>query len=87
MGNNFPNITPEVIAASASEIAAPAKNTGEKKNTFDTKDYLDVKVGENEHSKTLNIRLLAMDDSGNPFRLVHVHPLFTLPKEVCLCGY
>ena len=87
MGNNFPNITPEVIAASASEIAAPVKNTGEKKSTFDTKDYLDVKVGENEHSNTLNIRLLPMDDSGNPFLLVHVHHLSNLPKEVSLSGY
>lgn len=84
---NFPNITPDAIAASAAEIASSTKHVGEKKSAFNSKDYLDVKLADNEKSKTVIIRLLPMDDTGNPFLRVHVHHVSNLPTEVAPSGY
>lgn len=73
------NITPEVIEALESE----KKNGGQKKpfNNFSEKNYLNTRLAPGETKKEIRIRLLPMDETGNPFKKVHMHKI-KVPKEV-----
>ena len=87
MGNliNLPNITPESLII---ENESSNRNSN-KTNTFNEKNYLNVRLDEQngEKSKTLTIRLLPMDlETGNPFVKVHMHNV-RVPKEVSKSGY
>jgi hypothetical protein len=58
-----------------------------KKTQFDTKNYLQAKLGENETSKTLTIRLLPITpDSGTAFQKVHMHTV-RVNKEISSNGW
>jgi hypothetical protein len=53
-----------------------------KKEGFDVKNYLNVRLAEGETQKTLTIRLLPMDlETGNPFAKIHVHNV-KVPQEM-----
>lgn len=83
MGNliNLPNITPESIIIEGNSTA-PVKKTG----NFDTRNYLNVRLGADETERTLTIRLLPMDlQTGNPFVKVHVHNV-KVPQEMVKPG-
>jgi len=87
MGNviNLPNITPESIVVTNE---TEGRGYG-KTNTFNEKNYLNVRLDEQsgEKVKTLTIRLLPMDlETGNPFVKVHMHNV-RVPKEVSKSGY
>ena len=87
MGNlvNLPNITPEsIIIDNGNE-----NNKTNKAKSFDEKNYLNVRLDEEngEKSKTITIRLLPMDlETGNPFVKVHTHSV-RVPKEVSKSGF
>lgn len=56
-------------------------------NTFDAKNYLDVKLEKGEDKKELKIRLLPIDEeTGSPFKTIHMHTL-QVPKEVSESGW
>ena len=53
---------------------------------FDTKNYLNVKLGDNETTKTLRIRLLPFPDTRTPFLHIHMHTI-RVPKEIAESGW
>ena len=58
-----------------------------KKTQFDTKNYLQARLDDNEASKTLTIRLLPFSpDGGSPFYKVHMHTV-RVNKEVSPRGW
>ena len=58
-----------------------------KKTQFDTKNYLQARLGEKETSKTLTIRLLPITpDSTTAFQKVHMHTV-RVNKEVSASGW
>ena len=62
------------------------KTQEKKKSKFDVKNYLNVRLGEGEESKTLTIRLLPMNlENGNPFANIFVHTV-KVPKEMLKPG-
>ena len=76
---DLPNITPQSIVV---------EDTPKEKvhSNFDVKNYLNIKLGPNETTKTLTIRLLPMDlKTGNPFAKVHVHNV-KVPQEMVKPG-
>ena len=87
MGNliDLPNITPESIIIDNGSTS----NKTNKTNSFDEKNYLNVRLDEEngEKSKTITIRLLPMDlETGNPFVKIHTHRV-RVPKEVSKSGF
>ena len=59
----------------------------QKKTTFDTKNYLQARLGANENSKTLTIRLLPFSpEGGSPFKKVYMHTV-KVNKEVSPSGW
>lgn len=57
-----------------------------KKDGFDVKNYLNVRLAEGEDEKTLTIRLLPMDlETGSPFAKIHVHNV-KVPQEMVKPG-
>ena len=59
----------------------------QKKTTFDTKNYLQARLGSNENSKTLTIRLLPFSpEGGSPFKKVFMHTV-KVNKEVSPSGW
>lgn len=85
MGNliNLPNITPESIVI---DNESNSRNFT-KTNSFNEKNYLNVRLAKGETEKTLTIRLLPMDlETGNPFVKVHMHNV-RVPKEVSESGW
>ena len=81
MGNliDLPNITPE-------SIMIDGQGNGSKKSNFSLKNYLDIRPGKGETTKTTTIRLLPMDlETGSPFVKVHVHNV-KVPKELVKPG-
>ena len=58
-----------------------------KKTKFDTKNYLQARLGEKENSKTLTIRLLPFSpEGGSPFKKVFMHTV-KVNKEVSPSGW
>lgn len=54
---------------------------------FDPKNYLDTRLGDNETSKTLTIRLLPISKEGGiPFEKVHMHTI-KVSKEIAPSGW
>lgn len=79
MGNiiELPNITPDVL--NNFELG---KGKTKKESVFNTKNYLNTRLGEGETIKEMTIRLLPMDlETGNPFVLTHFHTI-KVPKEI-----
>lgn len=59
----------------------------QKKTQFDTKNYLQARLGANEETKTLTIRLLPFSpDGGSPFKKVFMHTV-KVNKEVSPSGW
>ncbi len=86
MGNiiTLPNITPEAMENLEKETTT---GKDKKNSSFDTRNYLDVRLDEGQTEKTIKIRLLPMDlDTGNPFVKVYTHNV-KVPKEVSKSGY
>lgn len=86
MGNiiTLPNITPEAMENLEKETTT---GRDKKNSSFDTRNYLDVRLDEGQTEKTIKIRLLPMDlDTGNPFVKVYTHNV-KVPKEVSKSGY
>lgn len=76
---DLPNITPQSIVVEDHPKEKVHSN-------FDVKNYLNIKLGPNETTKTLTIRLLPMDlKTGNPFARVHVHNV-KVPQELVKPG-
>ena len=68
------NITMEAMENEFNSYAAPTSKTRE--NVFDEKNYLNVRLADNEDSKDLKIRLLPIDaNSQTPFKSIHVHTI------------
>lgn len=64
----------DVFAQYQQEQEQQQKAVVVKKTKFDEKNYLNVRLGENEPSKTMTIRLLPFSkDGGSPFFKVHMH--------------
>lgn len=58
-----------------------------KKTQFDTKNYLQARLGSNEDTKTLTIRLLPFSpEGGSPFKKVFMHTV-KVNKEVSPSGW
>ena len=58
-----------------------------KKTQFDTKNYLQARLGSNEDTKTLTIRLLPFSpEGGSPFKKVFMHTV-KVNKEVSASGW
>lgn len=58
-----------------------------RKNTFDTRNYLNVRLEPTETQKTLTIRLLPFDPKGgSPFHKVHMHTV-KVNKELSPSGW
>lgn len=56
-------------------------------NSFDAKNYLDVKLDKGEDSKELKIRLLPIDlETGSPFKIIHMHTI-PVQKEISQSGW
>lgn len=69
------------------QIKIAEANGNAKSSTFNSKNYLNVRLASGEKKKTLTIRLLPMDlTTGNPFLKVHVHNV-NVPKEVASSGF
>lgn len=55
--------------------------------TFDAKNYLDVKLADNEQSKELKIRLLPVNkDTSSPFQKIYMHT-FKVAPEISKSGW
>lgn len=73
--STLPNINPEDMEFDDVQVQKP------KANTFDAKNYLDVKLKEGEDKKDLRIRLLPMGETGSPWKKVWQHTV-KVPVEV-----
>lgn len=72
----------EVMRQYAAEQQVP-----QKKITFDAKNYLEARLGKDEQTKTLTIRLLPFTpQSGTPFHKVFAHTV-RVNKEVSASGW
>ena len=79
------NISADEIEKQYAELHAPQNKT--KKTQFSTKNYLQARLGENESSKTLTIRLLPITpDSETAFQRIHMHTV-RVNKEVSANGW
>lgn len=81
MGNliDLPNISLDSITTENEEPKP-------KKEGFDVKNYLNVRLADGEEEKTLTIRLLPMDlETGSPFAKIHVHNV-KVPQEMVKPG-
>jgi len=82
MGNliELPNISLDSIVNEKTEEQKA------KKEGFDVKNYLNVRLSDGEDQKTLTIRLLPMDlKTGNPFAKIHIHNV-KVPQEMVKPG-
>lgn len=67
------NITMEAMDY---EINSDAPVSKTRENVFDEKNYLNVRLADNEDSKDLKIRLLPIDsESQTPFKRIYVHQM------------
>lgn len=73
----------EVTRQYAAEQMTPQK----KKVTFEEKNYLNARLGRDEQTKTLTIRLLPFSpDGGTPFQKIYAH-VVRVNKEVAPSGW
>lgn len=78
------NITMEAMD---DEINLTSNNFKAKEKVFDEKNYLNMRLGDNQSTKELRIRLLPIDGTSNtPFKKIHVHTI-KVPKEVSSSGW
>lgn len=76
---NLPDINPELIDFPTTESVSGS--------SFNRKNYLDTKLGENEDSKELVIRLLPMDiEKGSAFAFVKTHSV-KVPTKLAPSGW
>ena len=64
------------VSVSADAIIAQREELNAKRvqNTFNVKNYLQARLGDNEESKEITIRLLPFSpDGGTPFHKIHMH--------------
>lgn len=74
------NITDEAMEDEVSEKR-------QVRTTFDAKNYLNVKLANNENSKELRIRLLPVDkDTNSPFKKIYMHQIKVAP-EIAQSGW
>ena len=79
------NISAEEVERQYAEEHAPQVKP--KKTQFDTKNYLQARLGEKESSKTLTIRLLPITpDSETAFQKIHMHTV-RVNKEISASGW
>ena len=77
------NIDAEAVQKQYDEQTTELKT----KRQFDTKNYLQARLGDKEQSKTLTIRLLPFSpEGGTPFHKVHMHTV-RVNKEVSPSGW
>lgn len=68
------NITMEAMENEFNSYSVPQTKTRE--NVFDEKNYLNVRLSDNEDTKDLKIRLLPIDsNSQTPFKNIHIHTI------------
>ena len=82
MGNliDLPNISLDSVVNEKNNEQKP------KKEGFDVKNYLNVRLSEGEDQKTLTIRLLPMDlETGRPFAKIHIHNV-KVPQDMVKPG-
>ena len=80
----LPNITPEAV-----ERPAQVEEKKVKKNNFDSKNYLNVRlnIDKGEYEKELRIRILTVDaHTAEPFEEIVMHNV-KVPKEVSASGW
>ena len=71
-----PNVKPNELPVGSNA------NTGENKPVYDTRHYLNVRLGPGETKKVIRIRLLPISrDSSDCFASVHTHDV-KVPKEI-----
>ena len=69
MSNFNVNISADAIMAQREEL-----NVKRTQNTFNEKNYLQARLGANEDSKEITIRLLPFsEEGGTPFHKIHMH--------------
>jgi hypothetical protein len=79
------NISAEKVEQQYAEEHTPQAKP--KKTQFDTKNYLQARLGEKETSKTLTIRLLPITpDSETAFQKIHMHTV-RVNKEISASGW
>lgn len=82
MANYRLNITDDVMENDTQETKKKPGFTA-----FDAKNYLNVKLANNEDKKELRIRLLPIDEeTGSPFKTIHMHTI-QVPKEISNSGW
>lgn len=82
MGNliDLPNISLDSVVNEKNDEQKP------KKEGFDVKNYLNVRLSDGEDQKTLTIRLLPMDlETGSPFAKIHIHNV-KVPQDMVKPG-
>ena len=81
---NSANITMEAMDCEINTVSTSFKN---KEKVFDEKNYLNIRLSDNQTSKELKFRLLPIDgESNTPFKKIHVHTV-KVPKEVSPSGW
>lgn len=78
------NITMEAMDCEINTVSTSFKN---KEKVFDEKNYLNIRLSDNQTTKELKFRLLPIDgESNTPFKKIHVHTV-KVPKEVSPSGW
>lgn len=81
---NSANITMEAMDCEINTVSTSFKN---KEKVFDEKNYLNIRLSDNQTTKELKFRLLPIDgESNTPFKKIHVHTV-KVPKEVSPSGW
>lgn len=81
---NSVNITMEAMDSEFNSVVTTSKT---KEKVFDEKNYLNIRLSDNQTSKELKFRLLPIDaNSSTPFKKIHVHTV-KVPKEVSPSGW
>ena len=81
---NSANITMEAMDCEINTVSSSFKN---KEKVFDEKNYLNIRLSDNQTTKELKYRLLPIDgESNTPFKKIHVHTV-KVPKEVSPSGW
>ena len=81
---NSANITMEAMDCEINTVSTSFKN---KEKVFDEKNYLNIRLSDNQTTKELKYRLLPIDgESNTPFKKIHVHTV-KVPKEVSPSGW
>lgn len=81
---NSANITMEAMDCEINTVSSSFKN---KEKVFDEKNYLNIRLSDNQTTKELKFRLLPIDgESNTPFKKIHVHTV-KVPKEVSPSGW